>query len=272
MAKIGAKYPAFKPNGAEHGIILGKLNKASVNITMASGELAGDDMIAEKYSEFSSGQIGLESTNISDDNAVLVFGHKAVEGRVVCNAGDSAPEGRFAYYRTVMVNGVKKFKAFGYYRTRAQLGNEEDQTKGTSISFATDSLTLDVMTLDNGDWREYETFDDEADARAFVNEFCEVDEANASAALASLALGSLQLTPAFNPGITEYRATTSNATNTVTAEAADDGATVTITNGTTAVTSGNAATWATGVNTVTITVVNGTASKVYTVLVTKTAS
>ena len=272
MAKIGAKYPAFKPNGADHGIVLGKLNKASVNITMASGELAGDDQIAESYSEFYKGQIALDSTNISDDDAVVVFGHTAENGRVVCNAGDSAPEGRFSYYRTVMVNGVKKFKAFGYHRTRAQLGNEEDQTKGSSITFATDSLTLDVMALDNGVWREYETYDNEADAIAFVNEFCSINEANSSAALASLSLGTVELVPAFNPGITEYHATTTNATNTVTAEAADEDATVTITNGANTVSSGSAATWATGVNTLTITVVNGTASKAYTVLVTKASA
>lgn len=180
MAKIGVKYPTFKPNNADHGVVLGKANKVDLNLTMASGELAGDDAIAEKYSEFGSGQIALESTNISDENAVLVYGHKSTNGRVVCNAGDSAPEGRFAYYRTIMVNGVKKFKAFGYHRTRAQLGNESDQTKGTSITFATDSLTLDVMALDNGDWREYETYDDEADAIEFVNTFCAIESASDS--------------------------------------------------------------------------------------------
>lgn len=42
-------------------------------------------------------------------------------------------------------------------------------------------------------------------------------------------------------------------------------------NGETPVTNGTAATWQDGPNTVTITVKNGTAQKVYTVVVTKTA-
>lgn len=272
MAKIGAKYPAFKPNNAVSGIILGRLNAANVTLNSASGEIWGDDIRAEYLSEFSDGSIAMETTNLSDENATVVFGHASFNGRVKCNSGDLAPEGRFAYYRVLMVNGVKYYKAFGYYRVRAVLGNENDQTKSNNITFTTDSVTFQIMTLDNGDWREYETYESEPDAIAFVKDFCGIVDSDDSASLASLSLGSVALTPAFNPGITEYRATTTNATNTVTAEAADDAATVTITNGTSAVTNGNAATWASGVNTLTITVVNGTASKAYTVLVTKAAS
>ncbi len=88
--------------------------------------------------------------------------------------------------------------------------------------------------------------------------------------LASRALGSLTLTPTFDPSVTSYTTTTTDATNTITATATDStNATVTIKNGSTTVTSGNAATWVTGKNTVTITVTNDGESKVYTVEVTK---
>lgn len=71
--------------------------------------------------------------------------------------------------------------------------------------------------------------------------------------------------------MTDYTANTTNQTNTITATATDPEAEITIMNGETPVTNGTAATWQDGPNTVTITVKNGTAQKVYTVVVTKTA-
>nr|DAT64510.1 MAG TPA: major capsid protein [Caudoviricetes sp.] len=90
-----------------------------------------------------------------------------------------------------------------------------------------------------------------------------------TARLSGLTIGALTLTPTFDPDTTEYTATTTNATNTVTATPEDESATVTILNGETPVSNGAAATWAEGTNTLTITVKNGSAQKVYTVTVTK---
>lgn len=90
-----------------------------------------------------------------------------------------------------------------------------------------------------------------------------------SARLSGLTIGALALTPAFDPDTAEYTANTTNATNTITATPEDEKAAVTILNGETPVNNGAAATWAEGANTVTITVKNGTAQKVYTVTVTK---
>lgn len=90
-----------------------------------------------------------------------------------------------------------------------------------------------------------------------------------SARLSGLTIGALSLTPAFDPDVTEYTATTTNATNTITATPEDEGAKVSILNGETPVTNGTAATWQEGANTVTITVTNGEAEEGYTVTVTK---
>ena len=78
------------------------------------------------------------------------------------------------------------------------------------------------------------------------------------------------MTPAFDAGVTQYSVTTSNSTNTVTAIAEDEAATVSILlNGETKLTSGTAAAWADGENTLQISVTNGAASKLYNVTVTK---
>jgi len=87
--------------------------------------------------------------------------------------------------------------------------------------------------------------------------------------LSALTIGSLVLSPTFDPTKTSYTATTTNSTDNITATATDSDATVAIKNGTTSVTSGSAASWTTGENTVTVTVTNGSESKVYTVVVTK---
>ena len=94
-------------------------------------------------------------------------------------------------------------------------------------------------------------------------------EPEADAALQSLTIGSLALTPAFDPDVTEYAVTTSNATNTVTAVPRAEAASAAITVNGTAIESGTAATWEDGENTVEVAVTNGTAAKTYTVTVTK---
>lgn len=86
--------------------------------------------------------------------------------------------------------------------------------------------------------------------------------------LASLSIGTLALEPAFDPAVTEYATTTTNATNSVTATATDEGAEVAIqVNGVELTT--EFATWDEGDNTVVVTVTNGTDIGVYTVSVTK---
>lgn len=90
--------------------------------------------------------------------------------------------------------------------------------------------------------------------------------------LSRLAIGSLTLTPAFDPETTEYTAVTTNGSNKVTAEPTDPGDSVTIMNGMTKVENGTAATWKTGDNVLTITVADEADAdnvNVYTVHVTK---
>lgn len=101
--------------------------------------------------------------------------------------------------------------------------------------------------------------------------------ASANAALADLRIGGLTLSPAFAADtLTGYTASTTNATNTVTAIPADANATIEITNeGTSAeevsVVNGRAVTWETGANTLTVKVTaeNGTTTQSYVVTVTK---
>lgn len=97
----------------------------------------------------------------------------------------------------------------------------------------------------------------------------EADADTPDSTLSSLTIGSLTLSPAFDADTTTYTAATTNATNKVTAVAADSKAVITITNNGTAVTNDSNVTWAAGTNTLVVKVVNGSESTTYTVTVTK---
>lgn len=97
----------------------------------------------------------------------------------------------------------------------------------------------------------------------------EADAGTPDSTLSSLTIGSLTLSPAFDADTTTYTAATTNATNKVTAVAADSKAVITITNNGTAVTNDSNETWAAGTNTLVVKVVNGSESTTYTVTVTK---
>ena len=86
--------------------------------------------------------------------------------------------------------------------------------------------------------------------------------------LSSLQIGSLSLTPAFDPDVLQYTATATSSSDSITAAAQDSNATVAIVNGSASVTSGGDATWVSGKNTVKITVTNESFTKTYTVIVT----
>lgn len=95
------------------------------------------------------------------------------------------------------------------------------------------------------------------------------DTANpAVAALRALAIGSLTLTPAFDPNVTTYTAEAANASDVISA-VPSTGALVNVRANGSKVQNGGAITWADGENTVNISVTNGTQTKQYAVTVTK---
>lgn len=181
MATYGANYPCFKPNGETAGVVLGKLVSANMTIQLATGELYADDELAEKVSEFASGSIAMETDDLSDTNASKVYGATVRNGAVVYNKGDSAPMGKLAYYKSLMRGAVKFWKGFYYPKAQAALGNDNAQTKGSSITFQTAQTAFTIFPDDVGDWRENETFNTEAAAKAWcasktdVGVFYEVD-------------------------------------------------------------------------------------------------
>ena len=179
MAQFGAKYPCFAPfKGVEPAdklpayeakVVIGRLVAANLTVNLASGELYADDALTEQLSEFASGSIAMETDDMLDDVAATVYGATATEGKVTYNKGDVAPYGGLAYYKTLMRDGKKYFKGCFYPKVRAALGNDNAQTRGNSITFGTTSTAFTVLAANTGDWRITETFESEAEAKAWVD-------------------------------------------------------------------------------------------------------
>lgn len=179
MAGFGANYPCFKPEDKTEGVVLGKLVSANLTVNLASGELYADDALAEQLSEFSSGSIAMETDDITDENAGVVYGCTVKEKLVTYNKNDTAPRGCLGYYKVLMRSGKKYFKAYFYPLVRASLGNDNAQTRGNNITFTTTSTTFTVFADDKGDWRLTETFDTAAAAKEWINEKCGIGTAAA---------------------------------------------------------------------------------------------
>lgn len=172
MAGFGANYPCFKPNGATAGVVLGKLVSANLTVNLVTGELYADDALAEKLSEFSSGSIAMETDDIEDETAGMVYGCAVKDGVVTDKIGDEPPYGDLGYYKVLMRNKKKYYKAYHYPKAQAVLGNDSAQTRGNNVNFTTSSTTFTVLADDDGIWRETKTCDTAEAAKTWINEKC----------------------------------------------------------------------------------------------------
>ncbi len=179
MAAFGAKRPVFAPIVTEPddalptygtGAVLGKLAAANLTINLATGELPADDEIAEQLSEFASATLALETDDILESVHGLIFGATVNGNNVKDYKGDTPPLGGLGYYKSLMRNGVRYFKAYYYPKARAALGNDNATTRGTSgITFQTTPTTFTIFAPNYGQWREMELFTDESQAILWVD-------------------------------------------------------------------------------------------------------
>lgn len=180
MAGFGAKYIKFSPIKEEPEgelpvysddgpVQLGRLVKADLTVNLASGKLYADDEMAESVDEFSSGTLAVETDDMEDETASVLYGCTVENKLVHYNYGDVPPVGGVAYYKVLMRRGVKLFKGIFHPRTKAAIGNDSAQTRGESITFSTTNTAFTIFTCKSGDWRLTETLATEAEAKAWVD-------------------------------------------------------------------------------------------------------
>ncbi len=258
-------------------IPLAKAMTAELSVELAEATLYADDGAAEVVKEFQSGTLSLGIADIGarvaeDLTGAVIDGNKVLISTSEDNGGCVA-----VGFRAKKSNG--KYRYFWLYRVKFGIPATNLTTKGESIEFSTPTIEGTVMRRNKPDilgkhpWKAEVNEDDTGVPTTVISEWYkavyEPKFDSGACDLSSLTLGALTLAPTFSVDVTEYTATTTNATNTVTAVAADSNASVIIINGSTEVANGSAVTWNDGVNTLTVTITNGENTKTYIVTVEK---
>ncbi len=279
MATIGLRDVfAAKATIAEDGRVtygtpfrVAKAIKAELSVELNEAELYGDDGLDDQIREFKQGAITLNTTDLND--GVL----NAFQGRDVDSDGVnySNVANEFPYFAIGF--RAKKAKPKGYYRyiwlylVQFAPPKETYETKGESITYNTPEIEGTIIADESGDWKADKVMlpTDPIATEWFNGVRGRTTLPGAAASLSALEIGALTLAPAFDAGRAFYTADTTNATNTIAATPATEGATVTLTVNGATIANGAAATWAAGQNTVEITVESGADARNYLVLVTK---
>lgn len=183
MAQFGAKRPMFAPVVSEpenalptydysKAVKIGKLIKADLTVTNASGELYADDALAEKVDMFASGQVDMETDDKTNEVYAALHGATADKdtGEVTDKDSDNAPRGGMAYYKVLIRQGVRLYKGVFLPLVKAILGNDSAATKGNSITFGTSATGFTVFRCNSGVWRVQKEFSSEADCIAWCDE------------------------------------------------------------------------------------------------------
>lgn len=256
---------------------LAKAIEAEVSIELSEAILYADDGTDTVIKEFKSGTITLGVNDIGHSATRDLTGAVVDANGVLVSSGEDEPTPVAVGFRAKTAKG--SYRYFWLYRVLFGVPGTTLKTKGESIEFQTPSIEGTITRRNRPDdrnkhpWKAEVTQGEIGVSNITISSwFDSVYEPNynqADASLASLTLGSISLSPSFNPEVSEYAALTENATNTITAIAADNNAAVSITVNGNSISSGQSATWVLGSNTVTITVTNGSAVKVYTITVTK---
>ena len=157
------------------------------------------------------------------------------------------------------------------YNCSASRPGIEGKTSEESREVKTETLTIKATPLASGvvKAKTGNTTNSTVYQNWYQSVYMPSGVSGANVNLSALTIGSISLNPTFAAGTTAYTAETSNATNAITATAADENAGVSITVNGDSLTNGSSATWEDGENTVVIIVTNGGSSKTYTVIVTK---
>lgn len=144
---------------------MGKLVKADLTVTNASGELYADDALAEKVDMFASGSLALE-TDEQDGRGTRRYSRRDqgyASSEVTDSDGDVAPRGGLCYYKVIIRGGVRYFKGVFHPLVKAILGNDSAATKGSSITFGTSATTFTVFRCNSGAWRITKEFTTESE-------------------------------------------------------------------------------------------------------------
>ena len=167
------------------GRVIQEARNATITKTYNDNPLYGDDRIVDDDNGLQSLTMTFESTGLSNDDRVMLFGETqaAVGGLTAFLESDNeTPWGGFGYIRKMRENGVRKFEAWITLKIKFQEESQATNTKEGTISWGTPTLNgrAAALYIDSSDqmrYRVHQTFDTIAAAKAWINTVLNVSAA-----------------------------------------------------------------------------------------------
>lgn len=191
MAFIGMKYCVAAPVKTEvrgqaltydTGVVVGKAISANVTMTRNTEGLYADDALAESDNSLTGGTIDLNVDDISDDVMEAILGvtktPEVTSGTkspaIYHESGEATPYVGLGYYRVKRLRGVESYVAYWLHKVQLAQNSESANTKGSSITWQTPTVTGNIMAVVNGSdgknqFRDHANFASEAEAVTWLN-------------------------------------------------------------------------------------------------------
>ena len=292
MANIGASKPMFAKYSHSGGVvsyadggIMGALVEFNIELDGANdNDFYADNAVKESArNKFSGGNLTVQTDDLRQEVSKAILGVKEVElsgipgidgtvKELVYDDDQSTPDLGIGLIQKKQRDNVNLWRAIVLKKVKFSVPADAATTEGEEIDWQVPELSAKIMRDDSSkhEWKSEATFETEDEAAAYLRYKLNIT-ASSNAKLSNLKIGSLTLTPTFDPDTTSYTLSTTNATNAITAVMADEGATAVIEVNGSEIVNGGTATWQSGSNTVEVevTAADGTTTKTYTVTVTK---
>ena len=191
---VGMMYPVFAPLVSHTegsmptygtGRVIQEARNATVTKTYNDNPLYGDDRIVDDDNGLQSLTMTFESTGLSNDDRVMLFGEsQATVGGLTAylESDNETPWGGFGYIRKMRENGTRKFEAWITLKIKFQEESQATNTKEGTISWGTPTLNgrAAALYIDSSDqmrYRVHQTFDTIAAAKSWINTVLNVSAA-----------------------------------------------------------------------------------------------
>ncbi len=191
---VGMMYPVFAPLVSHtegsmptygSGRVIQEARNATITKTYNDNPLYGDDRIVDDDNGLQSLTMTFESTGLSNDDRVMLFGEtQATVGGLTAflESDNETPWGGFGYIRKMRENGTRKFEAWITLKIKFQEESQATNTKEGTISWGTPTLNgrAAALYIDSSDqmrYRVHQTFDTIAAAKAWINTVLNVSAA-----------------------------------------------------------------------------------------------
>jgi len=149
--------------------------ECKVSLNIAEATLYDDDTLDEKESVVTNGTITLGINEADDTKFAVLLGseHTTLAGsdtiEVTSKTSDTPIPIGFGHIVTKIVKHVRKYKVEFFPKVTFKPFLQDAKTKGESLEFTTPSVEGTIFPLKDGTWEKHATFDNEADAIAYLN-------------------------------------------------------------------------------------------------------